>query len=177
MSNERILRLKRALEESKESTEAARLRSHKRRAARRGRKGSESDDLERAKAVTRRNRSTVNDVERWFVEQVDEVFGAAMSMPKWRMKEKKLAKLMLDEFGADVLQGVVLWIFSNWDGLVEKSRGKLLGIPTIELLWARRATYIPQMQKEKMGYRPDPLQSARNADEFVEPKGTPDIGW
>ncbi len=177
MGSERILRLKDAVEKSVEATRAARLRADKRRATRRGCNGLPEDEFKLVDGDWDRKRFTVRDVERWFTDQTREVFGEGMTVPQWRLKEKKLAKLMLDEFGAAMLEGVVVWLFRNWDGLVERSRGRLLGIPTIELLWSRRTTYISQLQKEQMAYRPDPLQSSRNADEFMDPEGTPDVGW
>jgi hypothetical protein len=55
--------------------------------------------------------------------------------------------------------------------MVKKSRGRLVGAPTLGLFWSMRETVFAEVQVGKRQV------AAKNSDEYTDDDGSPDAGW
>lgn len=115
------------------------------------------------------------DVKRWFDEGVLKLRGSNWVIPSWTVKERSLAKRILADYGPELTEKAVAHFCSTWEATCRRSNGRLVGDPSVNLLWAMRTQVFPVVQGAK------PLD-AKNADEhdaaMVE-SDTPDdeVGW
>ena len=113
---------------------------------------------------------TASAVEAWFKSGVSELFGPTFIVPKWTVKQKTLAKWLLEQYGPELTQAGVVYFCDNWNNLVKSSRGRLSGAPTVNLLWAMRERIFADVQSGKKQVDP------ANKDEFRK-DDSPDSGW
>lgn len=113
---------------------------------------------------------TAHAVEAWFKSGLVELFGPSFVVPKWTVKQKTLAKWLLEQYGPELTEKGVSYFFENWNGLVKSSRGRLSGAPTVNLLWAMRERIFADVQSGKKQVDP------ANKDEFRK-DDSPDSGW
>lgn len=109
-------------------------------------------------------------VEDWFRYGLSALFGQTFIVPKWTVKQKTLAKWMLEQYGPELTQAGVVYFCDNWNNLVRSSRGRLSGAPTVNLLWAMRERIFADVQSGKKQVDP------ANKDEFRK-DDSPDSGW
>jgi hypothetical protein len=110
-------------------------------------------------------------VERWFKEELSELFGADFIVPKWTVKQNTLAKRLLTDYGSDLTEAAVRQFCKGWRDLVKGSRGRISGSPTISLLWSMRERIYAEVQNGKKMVLPV------NSDEYRDDDGSPDAGW
>lgn len=113
------------------------------------------------------------DVEQWFRDGIWELYGRKFIIPSWTVKQKTLAKRLLTAYGPELTQSAVAMLCSGWNDMKRKSRGRLSGAPTINLLWGMRERVYADVQN--VGVEDD--QSPENSDEYREGDGGSDIGW
>jgi hypothetical protein len=110
-------------------------------------------------------------VERWFSDGVKEIYGPTFVVARWTVPQKALAKRLLDEYGADLVEKAVFSYCKGWEAMVKKSRGRLVGAPTLGLFWSMRETVFAEVQVGKRQV------AAKNSDEYTDDDGSPDAGW
>jgi hypothetical protein len=118
------------------------------------------------------------EVEKWFRHGIREVYGENYLVSAWNVKHRVLAKKLLAEYGDDLTERGVGWFCRNWKRLVSNSNGRLIGCPTVQLLWAMKDQVFGEVQKELMGIK-DEKGKEKNRDEFRadEAKDNKDLGW
>lgn len=164
--------LKAKAKASKEATDKARVESQERRSKR---KPPPKVGTEEYEAATYRSRKRVSatHVEAWFRESLFDLYGRKFVIPKWTMKQKTLAKRLLEAYGGDLVREAVDHFFKTWDNMVANSKGKLTGAPTVSLLWGMRERVFADVQNKgrKAGV------ARKDTDEFREDGDSPDVGW
>lgn len=110
-------------------------------------------------------------VERWFKEELLELFGPDFIVPKWTVKQNALAKRLLSDYGSELTEAAVRQFCKGWRDLVKGSRGRISGSPTISLLWSMRERIYAEVQNGKKTVLPV------NSDEYRDDDGSPDAGW
>ncbi len=114
---------------------------------------------------------TATQVEAWFKAGLQELYGPAFVVSRWTVKEKSLAKRLLEDYGSDLVEKAVKSYCQDWDKLVKRSRGRLNGAPTFGLFWAMRNEIFGSVQVGKRQV------AAKNSDEYTDDDGSPDAGW
>lgn len=109
------------------------------------------------------------DVERWLREGTVALYGPKFVVPRWTVKQRTLAKNLLLAYGEELVERAVEYYCQTWRDRVNKSRGRITGAPTINLLWAMREVVFAEVQ---VGPKVEP----KNADEYRQ-DGSPDSGW
>lgn len=111
-------------------------------------------------------------VEQWFRDGVWALYGKKFIIPSWTVKQRTLAKRLLTAYGPELTKDAVDLLCSGWRSMVSKSRGRLSGAPTVNLLWGmRERVYADVQNKGKEEGRPE------NSDEYHEDDGGNDVGW
>lgn len=123
-----------------------------------------------AEKVVRKRAVTASTVEDWFKGGLTVLFGPSFIVPKWTVKQKTLAKWLLDQYGAELTESGVSYFCENWQNFVKSSRGRLSGAPTVNLLWAMRERIFADVQSGNKQVDP------ANKDEFRK-DDSPDSGW
>ena len=116
--------------------------------------------------------SNSTDVERWFRVGLADLVGAGYIVPKWTVKQRKLAKDLLGIYGRDLVKSAVEYYCSNWNEMVQHSRGRLSGAPTVNLFWSMRERIFAEVQNGKTV-----IVAPKNRDEFRSDDGSPESGW
>lgn len=110
----------------------------------------------------------------WFVSGVRKIRSDKHIVGRWTAKERKLARLLLDDYGSQLVEAAVAHFCANWKGYVDKSNGRLSGDPTVNLLWAMREQVFPVVQSPT----PARVRARKNADEYdPESDSGSGIGW
>jgi hypothetical protein len=112
------------------------------------------------------------DVERWFRMGLSDLFGPKYIVPKWTVKQRKLAKDLLGIYGRELTKLAVEYYCSNWNEMVNQSRGRLSGAPTVNLFWSMRERLFAEVQNGKTV-----IVAPKNRDEFRSDDGSPESGW
>lgn len=113
-------------------------------------------------------------VERWFQEEIRELYGPRLLVSAWAVKERTLAKKMLKEYGEDLAEKGVRHFCQVWPDMVGKSKGRLRGQPTMAFLWAARHTIFSEVQLLELGQNAG--ASPSGSDEFKS-NDDPVEGW
>lgn len=124
---------------------------------------------------------TSNDVREWFRAELVNSYGDKLTLPPekewWTLKERSLAKKLLNSYGRDLVQRALAHLCDNWDRWVAESEGRLSGIPTIGYLWTFRERIFAAVQ----GINPSKPVRKRKKKDFGEyqPSAEPavGIGW
>lgn len=118
------------------------------------------------------------DVMRLFKEETKKLIESknlwTFKVPGWGPKQYAFASKLLDEFGPDLTLDAVRYFCQNWDSIVQKSRGRLDGVPTIALMYAMRERIFGAAQLEKEGVK---FGSKKESDEYKGDPKAPKIGW
>ena len=120
--------------------------------------------------VLKQDKPNATQVEAWFKEGLRELYGPTFVVARWTVKEKSLAKRMLEDYGSDLVHKAIISYCQDWDQLVNRSRGRLNGTPTFGLFWAMRNEIFGSVQVGKRQV------AAKNSDEYTD-DGSPDAGW
>jgi len=165
-------RASKAISESKKKTAEARAKKEKKRKEKASVKKPKPSEEDLAAAMDEPPKApTANDVERWFNDALIKTNGPDFITPRWTGKEYKLAKVLLQDYGPDLVGKAVIYICEKWDDIVQKSRGRLMGKPSIDLLWAMRSQIFGEVQDTRKRRR------SKDSDEFNEDTKTPNVGW
>ena len=113
-------------------------------------------------------------VEGWFKDGIRKLYGDNFVIPYWTVKQKTLAKRLLGIYGEDLVRDAVEHYCSNWPKMVQESRGRIKGAPTINLLWSIREWMFAEVQEAG---KANAQLSPKNSDEFIEEEKSPTIGW
>lgn len=113
---------------------------------------------------------TATQVEAWFKAGLQELYGPTFVVARWTVKEKALAKRLLEDYGPELVDKAIKAYCQDWEGLVKRSRGRLNGTPTFGLFWAMRNEIFGSVQVGKRQV------AAKNSDEYTD-DGSPDAGW
>lgn len=123
------------------------------------------------------------DVEKWMRQGIYDLYGKRFIIPRWNVKQRTLAKKLLQIYGADLTEKAVKYYCDDWANLVQRSKGKIYGAPTINLLWGMRETIFAQVQNAELMNRQnstlaDEKQSKVNSDEYnAENDKSKGLGW
>lgn len=117
------------------------------------------------------NKITSTQVEKWFAEGVRGIYGPSFVIARWTVAQRTLAKRLLDEYGADLVEKAIISHCKGWEAMVKRSRGRLVGAPTLGLFWSMRETVFAEVQVGKRQV------AAKNSDEYTDDDGSPDAGW
>lgn len=167
---EKLLALKRRIEDVRQKTAEAKVEVKERRAKAREQKAEKfSLDVQEQekpkKVVNSRN------VKQWFDDGLLRLYGPQFIVPKrWTVPQQALAKRMLEDYGEDLVEKAVGYFCDSWQETVRKSRGRIGGCPSVNLLWAMRDIVFTEAQTGKTA-------SAKDSDEYAGDKGLPKIGW
>ena len=114
-------------------------------------------------------------VERWFQEEIRDLYGPRLLISAWAVKERTLAKKMLKEYGEDLSEKGVRHFCKSWPDMVSKSKGRLRGQPTMAFLWAARHTIFSEVQLLELGHKAGSTSPA-DTDEY-QASDDPAAGW
>ena len=167
MSREKLLALRKKAMESKARTEAVREDRVAKKAKRKA-----PPRVSEMTASQRRRKTNSTHVEAWFREGLFDLYGKRFVVPQWTIKQKKLAKSLLEIYGEALVNEAVAHFCKTWDNVVGNSNGRLSGSPTINLLWGMRERVFGDVQNK--GRK---IESRKNSDEFKGDSGAPDVGW
>lgn len=81
----------------------------------------------------------------WFREQLVKRHGSGYPRSSWAAKQRTLAMGILKQYGEKMTYDLIVHMFDRWDDLCAQSRGKLTGVPTIELLWGMRERLVGEI--------------------------------
>jgi len=110
----------------------------------------------------------------WFKDALLRLNGKQFIISPWTVKQKKLAKDLLKIYGAPLVKKAVDWFCDNWGEIVDKSRGRLRGAPSIGLLWSMREMVFGEVQGAHNGRRRP--SGGRGFDEWKDDGGNV-VGW
>ena len=168
MSRDKLLALRKKALASKAKTEDARAERQAKKAKKKA-----PPRLSEMTPSQRRGK-TVNSthVEAWFREGVVGIYGRNFVIPKWTVKQRKLAKMLLETYGESLVKNAVVHFCKTWDTMVRDSRGRLSGAPTVNLLWGMRERVFADVQNKDRK-----IVARKDSDEFKGDEGAPDVGW
>lgn len=119
--------------------------------------------------------ATSTDVFAWFVEGMAKLHGRKIVVCAWTIPQKTLAKKLLQAYGEELVHKAVDRFCSTWNEIVQGSRGRLTGAPTINLLWGMRERIFADIQIDKPAKMVKLDQRERG--EYEKPKDAPVVGW
>ena len=111
----------------------------------------------------KRKPSLTADLECWFKTQVFLVYGDNVITKKWAVKERTLAKKLVETYGREMTDKVIKNYVEAWPQMVVQSRGRLYGLPTINFLWSAQDRFFGQAQIPTQ-----PAIHASRTDEYRE---------
>lgn len=124
------------------------------------------------------------DVYNWFKDAMaDTEWGKDLQVSRWEGKQRTLAMRLLDEWGSELVKEAVFHFHREWMDYCEKSKGRLRGIPSIELLYSMRSAIFGQVQLERKGLSGKGRTAGQkaNSDEYKSElpgtKKTSGMGW
>tara|TARA_Y100000310_G_C20606440_1_gene775725 strand:- start:453 stop:986 length:534 start_codon:yes stop_codon:yes gene_type:complete len=102
--------------------------------------------------------------------KIKEIYGE-VRMKSWGVKERTLAKKMILNYGRELTEEVIKTFVDSWPEMVNTSRGRLRGLPTINFLWSAQDRFFGEAQITH------PVATAPSrTDEYVEIEDT-DNDW
>lgn len=112
----------------------------------------------------------------------DDCSGSGSGVLGWCHPEKKCARMLLVKYGAGVVEKVVGWYCDNWDALKKNSDGRLIGAPSVRLLWASRDMFFSEeaMSGKKVKVKkPKPKPKKHMVGEYDAERSSksPRVGW
>lgn len=117
------------------------------------------------------------EVEGWFREELFTLYGLGYMTSRWTVKERTLAKKLLDTYGAELTERAVRYFVRDWPSLVARSNGKVKGAPNIGFMWGARAMVFGEVQGAAINAaKASPKADRKNADEYRESDDA-NIGW
>ena len=147
-------------------------------AAKAGKKPGKKPEKSKEKKVDTADRKpNSTDVHRWFKVALRKQFGKSFIVGAWNIKQKTLAKQLIDEYGPELMAIAVEYFVDNWDDIVDKSGGRLRGVPTVNLLWGMRDQIFGAVQTLGRRRSKPPKAEKKNSDEFKGKDGKPVVGW
>ena len=99
-------------------------------------------------------------LEDWFKTQIYLVYGEGVITKKWGVKERTLAKKLVNNYGKDMTEEVIKSYVEAWPQMVMQSRNRLFGLPTINFLWSAQDRFFGAHQVTQ------PAISPARKDEF-----------
>ena len=125
-------------------------------------------------------------VQRLMRECLEEAYGDTVTIPGnrewWGVKERTLAKKLLEMYGWDEVEKAVKYMCVNWEKMVDASDGILRGIPTINILFASRNIIFADaalrrgfVKRKRFARKND--DSNKDFDEYVDPGEDVGHGW
>jgi hypothetical protein len=79
------------------------------------------------------------------IAAINASFGAVVTK-KWGVKERALAKKLIEAYGLEMTEQVIERFVAGWADMVRQSRGRLYGLPTINFLWATQDRFFGAAQ-------------------------------
>ena len=131
----------------------------------------ESEPKKKSKKKPKKPGLTVA-LEDWFKTQVYLVYGQDIITKKWGVKERTLAKKLVEAYGKDLTESVIKSFIEQWPQMVVQSRGRLYGLPTINFLWSTQDRFFGQAQIPNQ-----PAVSPSRLDEYREEEDEEEDGW
>jgi len=125
--------------------------------------------FKRAKKKENRPKSAT-DVEIWFKLGITKLAGQEIIISEWSLKEKTLAKKLLNAYKPELVEKAVEYMCDNWEMLKRKG---LYGVPNVSLLYGMRHTIFSAIQVESV------VMNKKDSDEFdgEKAKKAPRVGW
>ncbi len=165
----RLLALRQKVKKANQRTLEVREEVRIRRAGRQRRQVDPSEGTERPKRPA--NSTTVYG---WLKGELKAKYGQGFIIPDWSIKQKTLAKKILNTYGEDLTKEAVEHFVLNWDGYVEGSRGRLKGVPNINLFYGMREMIFGEVQTKHIEKK-KAKDSDEHSDESAE--NAPSVGW
>lgn len=81
-------------------------------------------------------------LEDWFKTQIYLVYGEGVITKRWGVKERTLAKKLVNNYGKDMTEQVIKSYIEAWPSMVMQSRNRLFGLPTINFLWSAQDRFF-----------------------------------
>ena len=165
----RLLALRQRVKKANQRTLETREEVRAKRASRRRPQAQPDEVFERPKRPA--NSTTVYG---WLKGELKAKYGQGFIIPDWSVKQKTLAKKILNTYGEDLTKEAVEHFVSNWDGYVEGSRGRLKGVPNINLFYGMREMVFGEVQTKHIK-KTKTKDSDEHSDESAE--NAPNVGW
>lgn len=80
------------------------------------------------------------------VEAIKTQFGDGVITKKWSVKERSLAKKLVEAYTLEMTEEVIKRFVEEWPNMMRQSRGRLYGLPTINFLWAAQDRFFGAAQ-------------------------------
>lgn len=163
----RLVNLKRVVEDAQRKTSEAREQKVEKRA--------EKLVLHPTEQKSEKKPANANDVFKWFVDGMAKLHGRKIVLCAWTIPQKTLAKRLLQAYGEDLTQRAVDYFCTSWNEIVQSSRGRLTGAPTVNLLWGMRERIFADIQIDK----PSKVAKVDNRErgEYKKTRDAPIVGW
>ena len=100
-------------------------------------------------------------LENKMIDAIKATFGDGVITKKWSVKERALAKRLLDAYSLEMTEQVIEQFVSEWPNMMRQSRGRLYGLPTINFLWATQDRFFGAAQLGQ-----NPSVNPANIDEY-----------
>ena len=101
-------------------------------------------------------------LEHWFKAQISETYGQSVITKRWGVKERTLAKKLVNTYGKDMTEQVIKAYVEAWPSMVLKSRNRLFGLPTINFLWSAQDQFFGAHQVTQ------PAVNSNRKDEYQD---------
>jgi hypothetical protein len=85
-------------------------------------------------------------VERKMIDAIKATFGEGVVTKKWGVKERALAKKLIETYTQEMTEQVIERFVAEWPTMMRQSRGRLYGLPTINFLWATQDRFFGAAQ-------------------------------
>lgn len=108
-------------------------------------------------------------LEALMVESIKAQFGDGVVTKKWSVKERTLAKKLVNAYTLEMTEEVLKSFVNEWPNMMRQSRGRLYGLPTINFLWATQDRFFGAAQ---LGHNTS--TSPVNVDEYQSIEETDD---
>ena len=125
----------------------------------------ESLVLKPAKAKPKKKKQPALTVglEELFKTKVKAVYSQDVISKRWGVKERTLAKKLVNTYGRELVVEVFNTFIDSWPQMVSQSRGRLYGLPTINFLWSCQDRFFGQAQIGEQ-----PVATPGRTDEYRE---------
>lgn len=100
-------------------------------------------------------------LENKMIAAIKATFGDGVVTKKWSVKERALAKRLLESYSLEMTEQVIEQFVAEWPNMMRQSRGRLYGLPTINFLWATQDRFFGAAQLGQ-----NPSANPANIDEY-----------
>ena len=172
----KLLALRKRVAEATEKSKSDQKRKKKRRAECKEKRRDEfflDPNAYQDREPERKKLPNSSDVWQWFYERLKKKCGDNYVVQAWTTPQKTLAKKLLNVYGEELVKKAVDYLFNVWDDMVQDSRGRLSGEPTVNFLWGARERVLADVQS---GRKPE-RRRRREHGEYIGKTNTPGIGW